>query len=490
MGMADDQEQIYDELNDMLAYFEELLPAASSPPSTRSALQPGATVVTSEPEPVQSPSASPEEPAGPTSALMTALEPSLGEPTFFDSGIPWAWKSLRRDPLTTWELAELPEPATVLTRSSSLEEDDLFLDKVEREVVRVAPGDPGESQAYRRLLQDYPTNTSREAIRRLLDSGRTPKEVRLNSRIRHRCSAIFVEFKRYDLWGPRFSGSSNHTVSWKLADKLRLAGFHSRLELFRFFRQLADRFESSIQLRQQFHSVVNYAEVLLSSRQPLGQLSRDAQPVPSLQSRLAELGIGQCWIWQDPAATRLSRLGLPVRSELLYHVRDARGPSTPFVPYRTSKLPAVSAEEDQLDIEALVRLVLVEGPLSVPCLLQRCETWTGSKDRARKLVAVICEGEKVVCVGSDLWYYRDFPPRPGRLPRRPLLADDLTLELATDFDLGLGFQALRRMYPAWTTEHLEDAFLAMWKADHQSWLRLQAALRRYQENYSKVGLSP
>jgi len=488
MGVADDNEELYDELSDMLAYFDELSPAASSRPAKLAAFQARAAVTTRDAEPVPPPSSLMEAVADPPSSLATDIETAQDEPGLLDSSIPWAWKNLRLGPLSLGELADLPEPATVLALEPSLATDNLFLDKVEREVARVAPADPGESQAFRRLLQEYPANSSREAIGRLIDSGRTPREVRLDARIRHRCAAIFLEFKRYDLWGPRFSGSSNHTVSWKLADKLRLAGIHSRLELFRFFRQLADRFESSIQLRQQFHSILNYAEVILSSRRPLVDLGRDAQSVPSVRSRLAELGIGQTWLWQDPSLTRLTSRGLPLRAELLYHIRRIPTPSEPFLPYRVSLLPTLIDEEDQLQV--LLRLVLVEGPLSVPCLLQRCEQWTASKDLARKLVSALCEGDKVVCVGSDIWYYRDFPPRPGRLPRRPLSFGDPTLELASDFDLGLGFQALRSAHPAWTTEQIEDAFLAIWKAGHQGWLRLQAALRRFQENYSKVGLRP
>lgn len=424
--------------------------------------------------------------------LPSAPPPDSGPPGDPDEQFPVltsGWKGIRRSPCDLDLLLTLQEPQDTEFRDPDYPS--LLEDKIEREVAQQLSTHPRDEQdAYRKLLRRFPNNISRASIRKLIEQGRTPRQIRLAAKIRRRCESLVSEFNRIDLWGPKFTSTLNCTVSWQLADRLRMAGIHTRLELFQFFQQLTDQLTTSKSLRRQFYGAFHLAENMLpqrtvvSCKHELGVCTRAKDLLP-------RAGLREIWKWQNPLANALSRRGLPLRAAMPYTIVEEPGEPTFFVEYRCSRnLPPVDTDSMETISQYFLLRLVREGPLSLSLIRGLCKAAFKGREKPptpSQLIGRI--SDKVTWVGHDLWYYRD-RPRLGRLPRKAHPGEGPTVVQATDYDLGLGFEQLQKRFPSKTTAEIELELLRLWRSDARELLTVQAAVRRYQENYGKMEIHP
>ncbi len=446
MNMAISDEG-YDDLADMLAYFGH-----QSVPS-----KPLAVLELPAPEP-----------------------PACEEMELTPSSIPLGWTSIRRPIFDFESVLDFPEPVPDFEQPDT--EPDLFQDKIDRLVDVAKIGSREERDEFRQLLADYPVYTSRVEIQRQIEEGLSPKQIRLNARIRRRFESVALEFCQHDLWGPKFA-YNRPRLSWLLADQFRRAHLTSRAQLFNFFYQLNERFQQSPTLRATFYSMTNLASSTLPARYCIGGVDFGPLEYRLSKERLAKAGICQSWRWQGPYIKTNPRSGLPLKEHIFKSIRDCSTPST-FVPYKRKR--SNSFVDLVYAHEYVTMLLLIEGPISAVYLETRLHAvLLGAGLQSISLYTILerCP-EKFKRVGSDLWYCTDFP-RPGRKPRIPSDDECPTLLRASVYDVGLGFHTLKSTRSDLEEHQLELAFLRLWRSDESQLGLLRNILKSYSYYYPK-----
>ena len=451
MAISDES---YDDLADMLAYF-------------------GYESVASQPQAVAEPLA--QEPTAAPEPEFLELTPS----------IPLGWTSIRRPSFDFESVLDFPEPVPDFQLPDT--EPDLFQDKIERLVDVAKIGSRDERDEYRQLLADYPVYTSRVEIQRQIDEGLSPRQIRLNARIRRRFESVALEFNKQDLWGLKYVSYNQQYLSWRLADQFRRAHLTSRAQLFQFFRQLNDRFEQASELRGRFRSLVDLAAAMLPQRALVGGVDHGPLSPNLWRQRLARAGLGQTWRWQSHDANRLSRRGLPLRQDMIEWVRPQRVSTSFFDEYRVSRNgPRLWTGFLEEAGAYVLRLVAVESPVSMAYLVRRYHQELKLADLGPlPWSQVLAEIEpSLAYIGPDLWF-RAQSPRAGRRPRIGRAQTAPTLVDTSVYDLGLGFQALKASRPDLQVDELELAFLRLWRADESQLDLLRNKLKSYAIHYAK-----
>lgn len=407
------------------------------------------------------------------------------------------WSSVRIAPLDPVDLITIhPEAwASDFLRPALAEPDDLFQDKVERQVYELNLTEP-ERDAIRSLLLEYAQNTSRAQIMALLERGRTPREIRFISRIRMRCQGIFTDFPRADLHGIKFAAGGNETVGWRLAESLFLAGIHQRGELFRYFRGLCDYLSSVPDSDEGSRGAISMAPRHLEY--PRGPKRAFAE-VDQLKSarRLRQLLIGRTWpgetadVWRPIDHLRkLGWTGSSLSSRPTLHWKAG------FRSYHQARLDAEMKAYDFVK-EAL----LIESPVTLN-YLQRRRKWTGTQSGG--VLDAVCDlfSEGLVTkVGEDIWWtdhHRYFCLRrtwQPRLPRNlPAPSDTIescphsspALSEAPALDIGCALALFAQRHSGEDLDRAWERFFTSWGLVDRGPKDRQALVNRLQKKFQKL----
>ena len=411
------------------------------------------------------------------------------------AGLALPWKSVRRPALNLSLLVALPEPTVpgFPTPPPPQEPEDLYLDKIERQVASLEPG-VAEESTLRTLLVESPQGASRIAIQRLLEEGLTPRQILRAKHIRRRCRSVFLEFNRIDLWGPKFCASEqNQTVGWKLATRLLQAGICSRQELFHYFRHLSDRYQTDSALRYVYHGVLDFAERTLPQRHILGGVDKGPCPEKRWTDTLASLSVKPLWCWQDPRSWRVTRLGNPHRDSIIAATKESPPSCCVAVAfYRACRVESFGVLRNQAAVESfLSQLILQEGPITYARARRFYRDITNSDEDVifGRALDKLRKEKEIKQIGFDYWHSQNLPHR-DRVPRIPDEWGVPEYRQASCFDVGLGYTRFCALRPNSPDDLVEMEFLNLWgrrkiKEDDLGALRIE--VRDFQRLYKKWG---
>lgn len=389
--------------------------------------------------------------------------PPTLEPAQVDEPLSLPWRSLRIAPLDAESLLLLAD--SVAAPKTNLLDDPVEA-RLDRRVASEAPR-PGEQRnVLLELYRRYPAETTRTQLKKLLDRGVSPSELRKVARVRVRSTGVFLEFNRLHLFGFSYAGGSSESCTWHQAWQLYQAGIRSRVQIYQYFDRLVTRYAQSRHLQREFKSVLNLASHVLQFGDDRALV--DSGPCRELSTRLsfAAHGVGQVWRWQDARYTTCSpRLGLPARANLATVTPDqCSNPRSPLRPYPRGFGPIFLAESDAK--ERLLLALLQESPLTLAYLrgfLIGYEDISQRDWRLKSLLLELEESGKLVRRLRDLWYYRETQDIPRKIPRISTKPDGPEFSTASLFDLGLGYLRLRQAFPEVGEEQLKRDFLQLWK---------------------------